>query len=518
MASIIITSWIQKLELTKPEFEDNSGDTDRLKVALQQKTGLQPVQIELPLLQKLPYILRDADFKITCALMAGRELCLLCSLESLPPQASFLGLAVDLGSTSLTLRLLDLSSSQTLTEQSFENPQCAYGSDILTRIHFASHPENTQKLQEILLDAINNGIHELCATCGLSSAQITNIAVAGNTAMTHFLLNLPTQWMIREPYIPALNRPEPMRAPELGLDTCPGAGLLCFPNAGSYFGGDLFAGLLYSGLHKKQEISILVDVGTNAEVVLGNQDWLIACAGAAGPALEGGVSEIGKQAAPGIIDQVRIDARSLEFDLHTIDDLPAAGICGSGMIDLAAQLFLAGLLDFRGKFVPDRAPQLFKRQDDSLYLILADKNHTASGTDLLLGQAELDILIRSKAAMYTILETLTSSIGLDLQDIDTFYVAGAFGNLINPVSAIAIGMLPDLPLERFQPLGNSSLEGCALFLQQPGTLQELIQIENKVTYLELNVNQEFMNRFSAAKFLPHTDKTLFPSVQINNCP
>lgn len=495
-----------------PTMQDNSGDADRLRRALAQRTGLQRMQIDLDLLQELPYILRKAGFKVNCALLAGRENCLLCSVQNQSASARFLGLAVDLGTTTYTLRLLDLVQNTILAEKCFANPQAEYGPDILTRIHFASEPKKSSLLQKTLMQGLNKSLQELCSSLDLDPLHIVGIALSGNTAMTHFLLNLPTHWMIREPYIPALNRPEPLRATELGLQVHPGAGLFCFPNAGSYFGGDLYAGILYSGLHKKHEISILVDVGTNAEVVLGNQDWLIACAGAAGPALEGGVSEIGMQAGPGVIDSVSIDPGNLEFQLQTIDGLPPTGICGSGLIDLAAQLFQAGLLDFRGKFLPEKLPQRFVRQADTLQLKLVGKEHTGSGQDLLLSQAELDSLIRSKAAMYTILETLASSVGLTLQDVETFYVAGAFGNLINPVSAITIGMLPDLPLERYQPLGNSSLEGSTLLLRKPQTLQDLIQIENKITYLELNVNQDFMNRFSAAKFLPHTEKSLFPSV------
>lgn len=508
-----LDSWILGLSLPKPSFADNSADTERLQLALEKNAALRAVQMELGLLRQLPNILRKNDFRVRCVLFAGRKSCLLLGVEAQDEQKICLGLAVDLGTTSFGMRLLDLQSKKILAEQSFPNPQTEFGPDILTRIHFAAQPENSQHLQRVLLQAMGQAAQEICESLGLDTQRIFCLALAGNTAMTHFFLNLPTYWMIREPYIPVWNKPEPLYAKELGLNINPQAGVFCFPNAGSYFGGDLFAGILHSEMHQKQEISLLVDVGTNAEVVLGNQDWLIACAGAAGPALEGGVSEIGKQAGPGVIDRVKIDPRSLEFWLHTIDEEPPTGICGSGMIDLAAQLFLAGLLDFRGKLVPERCPERFVQKDNNLYLLLAGPRETGNGQELLLSQAELDSLIRSKAAMYTILETLTSSVGVGLQEISTFYVAGAFGNLIDPESAIGIGMLPDLPLQRFQPLGNSSLQGCTKFLRDPQALAELQKIENKITYLELNVNQDFMNRFSAAKFLPHTEKSLFPSVQ-----
>ncbi|WP_461833871.1 ATP-binding protein, partial [Desulfothermus sp.] len=305
-------------------------------------------------------------------------------------------------------------------------------------------------------------------------------------------------------------------AEEVGLGLGRGTKVFLFPNIGSYFGGDLLAGLIECQMHKNEEIALFVDVGTNAEVVLGNSQWLVACAGAAGPALEGGVSKIGKQAAPGVIDKVKYDPIKKKFEYTTIENRPPIGICGSGMIDLAAELFVNGLLDIRGKFVRDREKSLFVEKDEILYLKLVDKNESGTGEDLLISQPEIDSLIRSKAAMYTILETLAETVGISLSQISKFYVGGTFGNFINPKSAITIGMLPDLPLERFVPLGNTSLKGAKKLLMEPDCFDELFMLEEKITYIELNVNQEFMNKFSGAKFLPHTDLTKFPSVKLSN--
>jgi uncharacterized 2Fe-2S/4Fe-4S cluster protein (DUF4445 family) len=322
--------------------------------------------------------------------------------------------------------------------------------------------------------------------------------------------------MIREPYIPVVNSPGLIQARVLGLDVHPQARIYCFPNIGSYFGGDLLSGIVFSGLDQREAPALLVDVGTNAEVILGNKDWLIACAGAAGPALEGGVSKIGAQAGPGIIDSVVIDPHTLEISVHTIEGLPPKGICGSGIIDLAAAMFMAGLLDFRGKMVPDRAPDLFVYEDEIWHFRLVSAKKSATGQDLLIGQPEIDSLIRSKAAMYTILETLVGSVGIDFADLSAFFVAGTFGNYIKPDSAISIGMLPDLPRNLFQSLGNSSLGGAVRFLQNPDVVGAVGRVRERITYLELNVNQAFMNQFSAAKFLPHTERSKFPSVQIGS--
>ncbi len=287
-----------------------------------------------------------------------------------------------------------------------------------------------------------------------------------------------------------------------------------FPNVGSYFGGDLIAGILSSGMSHKNEVSFLIDVGTNAEVVIGNSDWMMACAGAAGPALEGGVAGMGMMAGPGVIDKVVIDPETLAFEIRTIGDLPAIGICGSGLIDLVAQLFLAGMIDLRGKFVRDRCKGRLTDIDDIRQVVVVYPEESGTGRALCLSQPDIDALIRSKAAMYTILTTISNTVNIPLREIESFYVAGTFGTYIDPKSAIVIGMIPDRPLETYIPLGNTSLEGATMALVSSRARDEVFQIRDKITYIELNVNQEFMNLYSAAKFIPHTDRSLFPSVGI----
>jgi uncharacterized 2Fe-2S/4Fe-4S cluster protein (DUF4445 family) len=255
-------------------------------------------------------------------------------------------------------------------------------------------------------------------------------------------------------------------------------------------------------------------VGTNAEVVLGNRHWMMACAGAAGPALEGGVTRMGTTAGPGVIDRIAIDPATLAFDIRTIENQPPRGICGSGVIDLAAALFSAGMIDIRGKLLPERCKGRYAIKNGLAHLTVVPAEQSATGQDLGITQADLDSLIRSKAAMYTILETITASVGMQQSDLETFFVAGTFGAYIDPVSAITIGMIPDLPTERYISLGNSSLGGAARVLEDPGCFDRIDFIRNGITYMELNVNQDFMNRFSAAKFLPHTDNARFPSVAV----
>ncbi|MFZ5563255.1 MAG: ASKHA domain-containing protein, partial [Thermodesulfobacteriota bacterium] len=406
-----------------------------------------------------------------------------------------------------------LETTAVLAETSFENPQTGVGDDILTRIHYADRSDGLDHLHSLVIAGLNDAIDDLCGRAGIQTKNLYLLAVAGNTTMTHLFLKLPPRWIIREPYIPAVNTPGSIKAIEIGIHAHPLARVFCFPNVGSYFGGDLVSGILYSRLHRADETAILVDVGTNAEVVLGNREWLIACAGAAGPALEGGVTQIGAKAGPGIIDTIAVNAGTGEVAFETIEHLPPKGVCGSALIDLVAQLFMNGILDIRGKLVPGKAPGKIKESDGVLSYTVVPAHLSATGRPLTLSQPDIDNLIRSKAAMYTILDTLALSVGLTLPDIAFFYVAGAFGSLINPRSAIGIGMLPDLPLERFKVMGNSSLEGAALLLSSREPIKEIASIRDRITYLELNVNQDFMNRFSAAKFLPHTDISLFPSVR-----
>ena len=509
-------SWIKTVSLPLPSLQDNTADSERLISAL--KAALQTndaIQVDFGLLKKMPATLRTNEFNVRCILLKDAGQWLVLGLQGATEIRPVAGLAVDLGTTRVVLRLLDLANGRILAEDSFDNPQLTVGPDILTRIHFAESAGGLTKLNDLIVAGLNKAIRDLCQSTQMEPEDIYTLAVAGNTTMTHLFLGLNPRWIIREPYIPAVNKPGILRAAELGLRVNSAARVLIFPNIGSYFGGDLIAGILYSGIHCAADTAILVDVGTNAEVVLGNENWLIACAGAAGPALEGGVTKMGMMAGPGVVDKIMIDPRTRQFNLHTIGDKTPRGICGSGVIDLAAQLFLAGMIDIRGKIVPAVCGKHLKDIDGLLHLVVVPADQSATGQDLSISQADLDSLIRSKAAMHTILETITQSVGMELKDLAKFYVAGTFGSFIDPRSAITIGMMPDLPLESYSPLGNSSLGGATLALTSADSPAEIDRIRDRITYLELNVNQDFMNRFSAAKFIPHTDRTLFPSVEIN---
>jgi uncharacterized 2Fe-2S/4Fe-4S cluster protein (DUF4445 family) len=506
--------WIRVLEtrLTRPSLEDNTADVDRLRKGMEKELQDSKVSIGFPFAKKIPALLREHDYSSRTLLYHDGHGWRVMDLYPPSSDSSFYGLALDVGSSTVVVQLVDLIHEAVKEEISFLNPQNDIGPDILTRIHFASQQGGLDRLQTLLVDKLNREIRRLAEKHAIRTDTIVAVAAAGKAAMTQLFLGLDPYWLCREPYIPVVNKPSLLRSAELGLAVHPEAPVLTFPNVGSYFGGDLVAGILASGLAESEDLSILVDVGTNAEVVIGNRDWLVACAGAAGPALEGGVAGMGMMAGPGVIDKVRIDPVSKAFSIRTLEEKPPVGICGSGLIDLVAQLFLAEMIDLRGKFVRDHCGGRLEETDGIQNLVVVRREESGTGRDLMLSQPDIDALVRSKAAMYTILTTLTSTVHVPMTEISRFYIAGTFGSYIDPQSAITLGMIPDLPLERYRPLGNTSLTGARVALLSATARDEIYRIRDRITYLELNVNQEFMNRFSAAKFIPHTDRSLFPSV------
>ncbi len=498
---------ILEIELPSPSLQDQRADERRLREALEEKLGVSP-RLPLSVLARLPTVLREGGFRVEVVLgltERGPEV-----LEVFPPgeRKPVYGLGIDLGSTSIALYLVDFRERKVLKEHSFKNPQIPYGEDILTRLHYAERPGGLEELQERTLEGLREEITRLVGSESLR--HLYYYALCGNTTMTHFFLGLPCRWLYREPYIPAVNWVEVLKVRELGLPGHPEALLFVFPSVGSYFGGDLIAGLLRAGIHREEGIHLFVDVGTNAEIVLGNREFLLACAGAAGPALEGGVLSCGMQAREGAIERVRI--RNGRMELGVIGKTRPVGICGSGAIDLLAELFLTGLVNPQGIFQRERWPERFREIRGELAFVLVEEKESATGKPVYVTQGEIKNLIRSKGAMYTILTVVCESVGVRFEDIERFWVAGSFGNFIDPEKAITIGMLPDLPREKFVPLGNAAGDGTVRFLLE-GSLEEIREIMAKMTYLEMNVENRFMQLLTGALFLPHTNLELFPSVK-----
>lgn len=498
-----------QLELKPPGSGDNIADTDRLRQALERRSSC-PVGIPLDLLKEFPTRLRQQEWKVTVTVgyywppgwgLKG----LTARLVEVEPGFDYsgpFGVAVDLGSTTVAGYLWDLGVGRLVTAYSTFNAQVKVGEDILTRIHHAATSQGLRELQEDAVASINRVIALLARQANIRPHAITAGVISGNTTMVHLLLGLPPTNICRSPYVPVVNAPGFIAAEQIGLYIHPQAVVYFLPGVGSYVGGDILAGILASGMHRQEHIGLLADIGTNGEMVLGNREWLVAAAGAAGPALEGGVISCGMRAEPGAVYKVHIDSQTGKITYQTIGSEPARGICGSGVVDAIAQGLLAGIITQRGEL---RAPLA------SLVVVPAEESATRKPIELT--TTDIQRFLRTKAAANAIMFTLLESVGCTLKDVKYFYAAGAFGEHLDVESAVVVGLYPDLPRENIISLGNSSLMGASLILTDLRKGQEVEEIARRVTYVEMNNSPRFMSHFTAGLFFPHTDLHLFPSVQ-----
>lgn len=502
------------LRLDRPSCSDTTADMERLLAALRD-IGVDALHVPLPVAASLPGVLRGSGFLATASVSQGKRPALV-SVEPGDTAGVNLGLAIDLGTTNVVGVLLDLTARKAIGELSSVNPQIAHGDDILSRIHFCLEAGHLEELRAEAVSCINGIASKLAADAGADTASISCVSVSGNTTMAHLFLGLDPYGICRSPYTPVANRFDVYRASELGLTVNPEAPVHVLPNVGSYVGGDVIAGILVSGMHRREELSILVDVGTNAETVIGNRDWLLVCAGAAGPALEGGVVRSGMRAMPGAIERVSIDPDTLEPEYSVIGGAsePPMGMCGSALIDMLAELFTSGVIDGRGKFVaPPRTDRVVEVDGRPAYLVVPGLS-SATGEDIVFTETDIDNLIRTKAAMYTVLHVVTRELGIGFGGLRDFFIAGTFGAYIDAAKAVTIGMVPDIGLGKYKLLGNSSLKGACEVLLSRSAMAELEEIAGMLTYKEMNVSSEFMTEFRASMFLPHTDSSLFPSVNV----
>ncbi|MEE9524021.1 MAG: ASKHA domain-containing protein [Thermodesulfovibrionales bacterium] len=421
---------------------------------------------------------------------------------SLPPKGvkdGFYSIALDLGTTNLVALLIENGNGKIIARTKTENPQITYGSDILTRMHYAMSGK-ADKVHNVLIDGVNVLISRLCNAVDINNNEINALAVAGNTAMSHFFLGLDISTIPVAPFEPVVRKPGLLLASEVALDIHPEAVVFVFPNAGSYVGGDIISGILDSKMFEGDETSILIDVGTNAEVVIGNKDWLLVGAGAAGPALEEGISLIGKRAERGIIYDVTIENGSMKCS--TFDNADPEGICGSGMVSLIYEMHREGVIGNDGVLNYEKKG-VTKRDGEGMFTI-----GCCSGCSLSIRQVEIDNFLRSKAAMFTLLLVLLRSVGLTFGDVRRIYVAGALGNGIDVKKAAGIGMLPSWPQDIIMTLGNASLNGARTLLRDSSLLQKIDTITDTITYKHMHDDPEFMKEFMGAVFIPHTDPEL----------
>lgn len=477
------------LTLDPPTENDRRAHDQRLRDGL----GLPDLEVPLAVLRSSPgLLLRGGEIACAVAAAGGRP-----RLVSLDRRRSY-AVALDIGTTNLVALLYDNIAKKDVVTRSFENPQIEFGSDILTRLHHALGG-NGADVSRVLVNGVNSLIADLCREASINREDIHGLAAAGNTSMTHFFLGLDVSTIPQAPWVPVVRTPGFRTARELGIAIHPEGVVYAFPNAGSYVGGDITAGILAAGMHEAPRPSLLVDVGTNAEVVIGDREWMIVGAGAAGPALEEGISAIGRRAKSGIVYDVEITDDAVSC--RTFDDRAPEGICGSGMISLLYEMHKAGIIDQTGTFTQDR--RVRGAGGETGFPLSC-----GGGDGLVITQTEVRNFLRSKAAMFTLLLTLTRSVGVSFRDIERVYVSGALGTGIDVRKAAGIGMVPAWPAGTVRPLGNTSLAGCRMLLEDAAVADAADRLVGRITYKHMHDDPEFMKEFRGAVFLPHTDPEL----------
>ena len=498
------------LELPKPTIDDNASDIDRITRELHKVSRYGNFEISLPCLQNLTEKLRAHNWKITVTFARHNGIGRILEIEGGDTSNKYYGLAIDVGTTTVVVQLVNLKTGKIIGVKGSHNLQARYGEDVISRMIFACVRGSLEPVHKAVITNINNLTHALAQENHIHTGDITSIVAAGNTTMSHFLLNLTPCSIRLEPYVPTTTVYPQIFAREVGIDINSEGILEVTPSIASYVGGDIVAGVLACGMADKPEISCLIDVGTNGEIVIGNNEWLVCCSASAGPAFEGGGARSGMRATKGAIEKIEISDGEVSYE--TIGKVKPRGICGSGLIDAIYELVRNNIIEQHGKFnmSPDN-PRLITEGGEFRY-IFAYPQETETGQAISISESEIANLIKSKGAVFAAIKSLVDYVGLSFDQLDTIYVAGGFGSSLNIPKAIAIGLIPDIDVKRIQFIGNSSLTGARMGLTSISAFEQSLQIARRMTNIELSNYAPFMNEFIAALFLPHTDAKLFPSV------
>lgn len=498
------------LSLKMPTEEHSLSDQRRIQLALH-TLGYENVTIPLPVLRTLYPMCREADFDITVTLVYGENRWIMTAVEPGDQRQHHYGLAVDYGSTTIVMQLVDLNSGAVVAEEKCVNAQVSYGTDILTRITWTMEAqENRQTLQTATAETFDNLMDQLTEHTGVEVKKCPVMIVSGNTTMIHFLLGLDAWTVFASPYAPVVTDPGWFWGKELNMDF--GGLVYIVPAASNYVGGDIVSGLMKLDIHKGEQTSLFFDIGTNGELVIGNKQWILAGAGAAGPALEGYISRFGMRAAPGAIDRVSIRGEDLSFT--TIDGEKPVGICGSGIIDLIAQMRLAGWINIAGELNPEASPRIrFIPEEGQYGAVYADAQESADGNPLYFSQTDIHQYLDTKAAAYTMIECLLENAGVSPEELDRCFLSGAFAAHSDLEAAITVGIFPDLPRNKYICVPNTSLEGARELLLNRNRLQEARELIENMYCVQFASVPDFLVRMQGAKFIPHTDLSLYPSIK-----
>jgi uncharacterized 2Fe-2S/4Fe-4S cluster protein (DUF4445 family) len=502
------------LDVPNAKLQDGLSDVDRLIRAIQNRCGKQEITVPLQIIRHAAEILRTDNGRVTATLIEHSNQIYVGALESGDRTSRQFGVAVDIGTTTVAVQLVDCKTAGMLATRTAYNDQIDCGLDVISRINYARRPERLEELRARVLKTINRLVKAVCQACDVDPREVTSAVAAGNTTMIHLLLGLSPEHIRLEPYTPTILQSLSLTAREIGIDISPETIVYIPPAIGSYVGGDITSGLLCTSIASgSEEVNLFVDIGTNGELVIGNHEFLLACACSAGPAFEGGGIECGMRAAAGAIDRVSVDPETGITAWQTIGNLKPAGICGSGMISLLADLFLTGWIDPAGKLRRDKDSPALRIEGRQARLIIVPGKDSASGKPILISEADLENIIRAKAAVYAACSLMLEQVGMDFEHLANIFVGGGFGRFLDIEKAVMIGLLPDLPRERYRYLGNSSLMGACKTLVSRKSRVHQLELCQRMTYLELNTNPAYMNQYTGALFLPHTDIDRFPSVK-----
>ncbi len=503
---------VLKIKLEEPTLDDTMPDDERLSRAAAAELGVSDVVIPYSVLKTLPGKLRDAQFDLSLLVQKSEDSAKILRVAPASDAAPACGLAIDIGTTSVTGILADLESGKILAKASSGNGQIRYGADVIHRIVEQEKPGGIKILQDaVIKETLIPLILAMEKEAKVPADAVISLTIAGNSTMNHLFLGIDAGPLRREPYIPAFFSCDPVPAGELGLPVNPKAPVHIMPNIGSYVGGDITAGTLASMVWDKDEINLFIDLGTNGELVLGNRDFLMSCACSAGPAFEGGDISCGMRATDGAAEACTIDKDTMEPSLSIIGGGALIGLCGSGLIDVISELFRCGIINAKGKFV--REGERVKHNEHGMgRYVLAVRD---DGREVSISETDIDNFIRAKGSIFSAIMTMLQSLDMDVSVIDSVYVAGGIGSGIDMDNAVRIGMLPDIERERFHYIGNSSLAGAYAALTSTAAREKIKELAQSMTYLELSAIPGYMDSFVAACFLPHTDASLFPSVEQN---
>jgi uncharacterized 2Fe-2S/4Fe-4S cluster protein (DUF4445 family) len=511
---------IQRVRLTipPPSMEDQTDDWARLQRALRKDANIESSKISLSLLQQIGSVLREGDWQISAVVNVPDE--------DAPYQAQLIalypihlqediplwGCAIDIGTTTVTVWLVDLITGEVQAQAAEYNQQISHGEDVISRIIFSSKEGNEGVLQDLVLETINMLIDRVCKRAKTRPEEIYKATITGNSTMLHLFLDIPATNIRLSPFITTVNELPLFSAREVGLNIYPDGVVDILPSVASYVGADITAGAFSSGIAATDINTLFMDVGTNGEIVLGTKEWLVTCACSAGPAFEGAGVVHGMRATKGAIEEVWIDSNTFEPNFRVIGGGLALGLCGSGLISLLAELFLTGVVDKSGNINTSLDTPLVRTGEHGAEYVVAWAKETGHKQDIVITHVDIDNLLRAKAAIFAGYSVLANSVGVPFESIEQVFIGGAFGQYINVEKGIEIGLLPDMPWKTFHFLGNTSVLGAYHALLSQESRRKIDEIAKQMTYIELSADNTFYEAFTSALFLPHTNLALFPTV------